>query len=284
MSWFDEIRESLTRSPVIGYAPDTAPATEPTALAALVLIASGERTAATAAIEFLNQCQGEDGSVGIRQDQPSPGWPTSLAILAWLADKREEHQLRIRSAVDWILQAKGKAQPQSTDFGHNTELVAWSWADNTHSWIEPTALHVLALRAAGHVKHPRTREGVQMLLDRQLPAGGCNYGNTSVLGQMLRPHLQPTGIALLALAGEPDSAGRIDKSLAYLRRTLGVQTTATSLAWGLLGLAAHKTPIPTAEGWLAAAYQRVQAHDHSPHKLALLALASLGPALLTPSI
>jgi len=50
--------------------------------------------------------------------------------------------------------------------------------------------------------HPRADEAVQLMLDRILPGGGCNYGNTIVLDQLLRPHIQPTGIVLLALAGD----------------------------------------------------------------------------------
>ena len=59
-----------------------------------------------------------------------------------------------------------------------------------------------------------------LLLDRQLPSGGCNYGNTSVLGQMLRPHVQPTCVALLALAKEQDQGSRIAKSVSWLRKAL----------------------------------------------------------------
>jgi hypothetical protein len=115
-----------------------------------------------------------------------------------------------------------------------------------------------------------------MLIDRQLPGGGCNYGNTRVLGQLLRPHVQPTGIALLALAGEPDEGGRIARSVAWLRRSLGPQTTAASLAWGLIGLNAHSVQTPEAEGLLKNASDRVMRRDRSHHKLALLALAAQG--------
>ena len=93
----------------------------------------------------------------------------------------------------------------------------WPWVLGTHSWIEPTAFNVLALKAAGRGEHPRTREAVRLLVDRLLPTGGCNYGNTTVLGQQLRPHLAPTGLVLLSLAGEQINDSRIAKSLAYLQ-------------------------------------------------------------------
>jgi hypothetical protein len=182
----------------------------------------------------------------------------------------------IGRAVAWLLQSCGETAEDSADFGHNAQLVGWSYAEATHSWIEPTALAVAALKAAGQAAHARTREGVRLLVDRQLPAGGCNYGNTQVLGQMLRPHVQPTGIALVALAGEEDASGRVARSIAWLRRSIGQQTTTASLCWGLLGLAAHGVAVPQAGDWLAAAHDRTAAQGNSPHKLALLALAAKG--------
>ncbi len=114
------------------------------------------------------------------------------------------------------------------------------------------------------------------MIDRLLPGGGCNYGNTVVLGQMLRPHIQPTGIALLALSGETDASGRLAKSVAWLGRSIGPETTAASLAWALLGLRAHGALPTQADDWLAAAESRTNKTGKSPHKLALLALAAKG--------
>lgn len=280
--WQGTILLSLVREPLIGYAPSSLPATEPTALAALILIAHGKKDLARPALDFLTSIQSPDGSVGVRKGEPEPQWPTSLAVLAWRAWDPAAYAANIERGVSWILQAKGNAMVQTADMGHNTQLVGWSWAEGTHSWIEPTAFHVLALKATGRGEHPRTREAATLLLDRQLPSGGCNYGNTSVLGQMLRPHVQPTGIALLALAGETDQGNRIAKSVAWLRNALSKNTTPASLSWGLLGLTAHGVTLPNGADWLATAFERVQAHDQSPYKLALLTLAAAGPGLLIP--
>ena len=113
-----------------------------------------------------------------------------------------------------------------------------------------------------------------MLLDRQLPGGGLNYGNTFVLGQLIRPHVQPTGIALLALAGETNIEPQVAKTLAWLRRSLSPETTPQSLAWALLGLRAHHVELPESNDWLAAAADKVRRADRSPYKFALLALAA----------
>jgi hypothetical protein len=162
--------------------------------------------------------------------------------------------------------------------GHNTTLVGWPWIEETHSWIEPTAMHVLALKAVGQSGHPRTREAVRLLIDRLLPAGGCNYGNTVVMDQVLRPHLQPTGLAMLALAGESVRDGRIEKSLDYLTAELSPRTASGSLCYGLLGLAAHGCLPADASRWLEMTFRRTVARDASPYRLALVALAALGTA------
>jgi hypothetical protein len=276
MSWLDQTLDELTRRPVCGYASDAAPAAEPTALAAIALHVHGRSEASRPALDWLAKIQSDDGSVGVREGEATPAWPTSLAVSAWKAIAPEQFGGRIERAVTWILSARGETTPRAVEFGHDTEIAAWSYAEATHSWIEPTALHVIALKAAGRGEHARTRDGVRMLIDRQLPDGGCNYGNTSVLGQMLRPHVQPTGVALLALAGEDDPSGRIEKSVTWLRQAIGPRTTAASLGWALLALRAHGALPDQADDWLVAAHRRVQGHDRSPHKLALLALAAKG--------
>jgi hypothetical protein len=276
MSWLDSALDTLTRRPTCGYGVDAAPASEPSALAALALHVHGRVEAARPALEWLAKIQGDDGSVGVRAGEATPAWPTSLAVIAWKACAEERFGGRIERAVAWILSARGESTARAVEFGHDTEIAAWSYAEATHSWIEPTALHVVALKTAARGEHTRTRDGVRMLIDRQLPDGGCNYGNTSVLGQMLRPHVQPTGIALLALAGEADSSGRVATSVQWLRHAIGPRTTAASLSWALLALRANGVLPDQADQWLAAAHKRVLSHDRSPHKLSLLALAAKG--------
>ena len=85
--------------------------------------------------------------------------------------------------------------------GHDPLLKGWPWIDGTHSWIEPTALNVLALKATGHAQHERVLEAIRMILDRQLPHGGWNYGSTYVFGKEHLPMPESTGAALTGLAG-----------------------------------------------------------------------------------
>jgi hypothetical protein len=272
----DRTLDYLAPRAVCGYAPGQTPASEPTALAALALTLHGRTAAAGTALEFLAESQQENGGVGVRKTEPAPQWPTSLAILAWRAARDSRYRDNRRQATQRLLALRGETMPRTPDLGHDTTLAAWPWVAGTHSWVEPTALAVLALKAVGYGEHPRTREAVRLLLDRQIPGGGCNYGNTFCLGQKLRPHVQPTGIALMALAGESDGAARIASSRAWLARSLNAETATASLCWGLLGLAAHDATPPEADAWLEAASRRVMQKDGSPYKAALIALAAKG--------
>ena len=269
----------LAESPVCGYLAQDTGATEPTALVALALAAHGQRDAARQAADWLAVTQATDGSVSVRRNTDGPRWPTSLSVLAWHVVDRVAFAERIDRAVTWMLSIRGKTQARSSEIHHDSTLAAWPWVVGTHAWIEPTALHVLALKATGYGDHPRVREAVRMLVDRQIPGGGCNYGNTGVLGQTLWPHVQPTGLALWALGGENLGAGRIKASVAWLQQALCQRTTCMSLAWGLLGLRAQDAhlgdTIPSgAADWIEQAHARNAAGQCSAYKTALLLLAA----------
>jgi hypothetical protein len=113
-----------------------------------------------------------------------------------------------------------------------------------------------------------------LLVDRLLDIGGCNYGNTFVLGQRLRPHIEPTGITLVALADESIDDPRIQRSCKYLESALTAETPPISLGYGLLGLIAHRPITDTMSERLAGAYRNMNQVDPSPVALALLSLAA----------
>ena len=176
----------------------------------------------------------------------------------------------------WLLSIQGETFERPPELGHDTQLAGWPWIEGTHSWIEPTALTVVALKAADHASHFRTREAVELLFNRQLPAGGCNCGNTIVLGQAGLPHVQPSGMAMLALSGEPERGQKISRSLSYLKRSVQREWGTASLCWASMGLAAHDQQPANLNDLLFRAFQRTWKQDRSPQKLALLVLASLG--------
>jgi hypothetical protein len=268
----------LARASTWSYQVGGPSASEPAALTALALACHGDFEAAKRPAHWLAEIQARDGAVGVVASQTTPAWATSLAILAWNFLGKLTEQACFADcqdrAIRWSLAARGTTSARQAHVGHDTTLAGWSWADNTHSWVEPTALFVMALKTVGLAEHPRTREAVRLLIDRLLPEGGCNYGNTVVLGQTLLPHVQPTGLALAALAGEVASDPRIEMSLLYLERELSGETTTASLCYGLLGLAAHGMRPAQATGWLATALDRETSQETSCYKLALLALAA----------
>lgn len=280
MDWLGNALDRLADQSVWGYRIGGQEATEPTAWTALALSAHGLPREAQAACRRLAALQAADGSLGIAPSQNEPCWPTGLAVLAWCAasldsaDPVNEYRENVTRAVGYILALRGETLPPSESFGHDTSLAGWPWVAGTHSWVEPTAISVLALKVAGQGGHERAREGVRLLADRLLPSGGCNYGNTVVLGQRLRPHLHPSGLALMALAGESDPAGRAARTLDYVEAALS-PTTAASLASGLMGLAAHARWPARAAAWLESAAGRPGVME-SPYRLALLAAAALG--------
>lgn len=218
--------------------------------------------------------QRKDGRVSITADQPDAIWPTALAVLAWqgAAAHREAQQ----QAIHFLLNTFGTHGPRPNDspLGHDPSIPGWPWVIATHSWVEPTALALLALNISGKADHLRARQATRMLLDRQLASGGWNYGNTWVYGQELRPMPAPTGLALQALAGRAEPA-EVEKSLSYLESIIDHTRTPFSLAWALLGLSAWKKRPHSAKDLIAESLGRQHIlGDFPTTHLSLLLLAA----------
>ena len=186
---------------------------------------------------FLAREQSGDGRVGVNREHPASYWPTPLAILAW--QNSPASQIAQSRAVHFLLATTGIHVPRKSDdpWAHNTILKGWPWIDGTHSWVEPTATCVMALRATGHGQHDRVREAIRMMLDRQLPHGGWNYGNTLMFGRELHPMPESTGAALTGLAGVVGRE-KVARSIDFLQGEVDRLRTPISLGWSLLGLAA----------------------------------------------
>lgn len=272
--WRQQALDDLARQPICGYRPSATPHSEPTALTALALQSHGLTQEAAKAAHWLAKCQSKDGSLGVSSTEQQPSWPTSLAVLVWKA-LGSAWSDRADRAIQWIISVQGDTIENTGNLvGHDTQIPGWPWVQGTHSWVEPTALNVVALKASQHNDHRRCIVGVRMLIDRLLPAGGCNYGNTVVLGQALKPHVMPTGLTLLALAKEPDGDMRIRAAVDYLLDAISGHTTTASLSYALLGLAAQGVTLPHTQAVLASAVQRTNKNHASPVQLALALLAA----------
>ncbi|WP_243310514.1 hypothetical protein [Fundidesulfovibrio agrisoli] len=222
----------------------------------------------------LASCQTAQGAVPFLPDTPDAIWPTPLAMFAWLGAPGFEGNLR--SAQTYLLQTNGAHWPRKPDspISHDPALRGWPWTLKTHSWIEPTALAILALAAAGSGGHPRVEEGRRMILDRQLPAGGWNYGNVMVYGQELLPNPECAGQALAALAGSCPPA-EVSNSLDWLERQTPGLRTPFALSWAVLGLSAWGRRPDDASGLIARCLEmQEQLGPFETWHLALLLLAA----------
>jgi len=291
-SWIQSARRDLValcgQSGAWGYRIGHPPSVEPTALACLGLLASApaavsavELEIAQKAADWMQVIQQPDGSLRVSKASTSPGWATPYGLLLW-SNCTGEEDAKARACA-WLLGNEGEQLDQfnQTDrlVGHDASLVGWPWVIGTHSWLEPTAMAILALRRAGLYDHPRIKAGTKLILDRALNAGGWNYGNKAVFGTELRPQPGPTGLALLALASLGKKTRAVAAALEYLRQALTEIQAPVSLGWGVLALRAHKVCPTEAEMWLARSYLRTSGKPDAAMGLALLLLASSERAL-----
>lgn len=211
---------------------------DPTAWGILALAAYGRSAELIdQSRQMLIREQLPDGRVCVNRTHPASYWPTTLAILAW--QDSESCSKAQQRAIRFLLETTGFHFPRTSDApsAHDTLLKGWPWVGETHSWVEPTAIGIMALKTTGHGHHDRVKEAVHMVLDRQLPHGGWNYGNTHVFGTELHPMPESTGAALAGLAGMVEER-EVARSLEYLEAEVDRLRTPISLGWALVGLGA----------------------------------------------
>jgi len=268
-----------------GYESGHAASAEPTALACLALATENHAGDALGrGLDWLARTQQNDGAVAVAPHVSLSCWPTSLAILAWLKAP-SPHGIsladRIRRAVDWLLHTEGRTlASDSAVYGHNTLLKGWPWVAGTHSWVEPTAYAILALRAASAGNHSRVREAVELLLNRAIPNGGWNYGNRSMFNNTLRPFPAQTGIALAALSAQATNDS-IQTAIHYLQFELERVRTPFSLGWGIIGLTAWDQRPSSADIWLTECAARLDGKPIHPVFDSVLLLAGAERCPLT---
>ncbi|MBI1922543.1 MAG: terpene cyclase/mutase family protein [Geobacter sp.] len=248
---------------------------EATAWGAIALKMAGARNdLISSALDKLASIQSSDGRVSFYSDHPEVFWPTPIALLAWHGS--DLHRQNIRRAIDFLLGITGFhwQKPAGYPCDYDTAIRGWPWVTDAHSWVEPTALSLLALNVAGYGDHERCSEGIRMLLDRQLPHGGWNYGIPVMYEHEVPPQTHTTGIALAALEG--CATGEVvHKSIDYLKKEISVTNTPLSLCWSILGLSAWgMRPSPT-ERLLAEAHNlRHKYGDFDTTLLSLLVIAN----------
>jgi hypothetical protein len=254
---------SFSVSPRSGSRPDA------TAWAAIALHLAGQAPELVRkARASLAARQQTDGGVPLLEGSEQIKWPTPLALLAWLPDA--DFRRNAEAATEHLLTHSGehKLEDKGDIVGHDTSLRGWPWIYGTHSWVEPTSIVLLALRAAGKSQHERALEATRMLLNRQLPEGGWNYGNTRVFRNTLLPTPESTGHAL---AGLIDLATKdtLAKSISFLQGPEGDARTPLTASWRVLGLSAWGEPPADANDAILQALQRQE--RYGPYDTPLLA-------------
>ena len=139
----------------------------------------------------------------------------------------------------------------------------------------------MAMRHCEAATHQRAKEAAHLLVDRQLPTGGANYGNTFVLGQMLRPHILPSAMSMVALHNVRPVPRKLRPTLRYLQDEINRPIAALSLAWTIHALSSAEAVSNSAlrlefEWPLREAIKRLIGKRNNAHRENLLLLASQG--------
>ena len=206
------------------------------------------------ATDFLLNLQNPNGSwPAFLGDDHVGSWTTSLVLIA-LRSAADASGQRAQGG-EWLIHSAGKESTwfwkwkfRTTDrhVRFDPDKFGWPWFPDTNSWVVPTAFAILALTQPGtessEASKRRVEFGIQMLLDRCCPGGGWNAGNGIVYGCPMAPHPDDTAIALLALSSysrEPILKASVD----WLACVAPRLSAPWSLAWSILALVAHHSPI-----------------------------------------
>jgi len=218
-------------------------------------------------------------------DDQDGSWLTSLVAIT-LHGEVSAIPARLKG-VHWLLRSAGresnwfwkwKFRTADRHVRFDPEKFGWPWFPDTVSWVVPTAFAILALNLLPgscdgfDLVRSRLDLAIAMLVDRACPMGGWNAGNGVVYGAALRPHPDDTAIALLALHNRLRHPV-VETALTYLERIAPTLTSAWSLAWAILALAAHRRSITLLRRTLLDLTDLRYVEDTSTLALACLALA-----------
>ena len=236
-AYFDSVQESL----------------EATCLAELAL-APERRANSSAAIRFLLKAQlSDDGWPAFLGDSEG-SWTTALALCT--LNSTGDFTAAREKAFRWLCAERGreghwfwrwKFKTADRNVRFDPDKYGWPWVTGSASWVIPTAFSIIAIEQftvcnRSEESEKRIHLGVEMLLDRACVDGGWNSGNSLVYGVPLRPHVEATAIALLALQDEQRTE-MVQKSLSWLRQNATSVDSVSSLAWCILTLFVYQEPI-----------------------------------------
>jgi hypothetical protein len=201
---------------------------------------------------WLSAQQDPNGGFSFAGGLAPSAWVTALSLLALMRlDAIPQRTLR---AAQWLVVNEGRGlgwltwlafhlMPEDRRLRLNSDLKGWSWHPESFSWVEPTALALIALKKlrpqldASRVDE-RIRQGELLLYDRMCRGGGWNYGNSTVLGEDLPPFPNVTALALVALQDRASEAA-VQRSLEALDGMLAGHASGLTLSWSILCFLLH---------------------------------------------
>jgi len=244
-AYFDSVQESL----------------EATCLAELAL--APERHAnSSEAILFLLKSQLSDGGWPAFLGDSEGSWTTALALCT--LNSTGDFTAAREKAFRWLYAERGreghwfwrwKFKTSDRNVRFDPDKYGWPWVTGCASWVIPTAFSIIAIEQftvcnRSEESEKRIHLGVEMLLDRECVDGGWNSGNSLVYGVPLRPHVEATAIALLALQDE-QRIEMVQKSLSWLRQNAASVDSVSSLAWCILTLFVYQESVEPLKNRLA---------------------------------
>jgi hypothetical protein len=271
-----------------GYEPDQRANVEATSAVVLALADVAEAGPARArGLAWLVAAQHADGGWGYSPDDTESSWQSAWAV--WALAGSDSVSEECAKGVSWLLSVPS-AQFTADELSGVERILAidvsipsWPWRSGETTWVEPTALALVALRAAGAGEAARSRisAALDYLGDRRCRGGGWNFGNPYMLGSYLPARAQPTGCALLALAGLQPQRW-LSEDVGALRADMELDGGVVAWAWGILALRAVGAVDSHWQERLLARQSAGGGVHSSPFKTALAALA-LG-RLIPPSL
>jgi hypothetical protein len=265
-----------------GYYPGKASRLEPTCWALLALAATSNesigawRSSTESHFQFLARAQRPDGLLLDAPSLPNLGFNGLVALVCQQAGGPVCEAILAR-LVPALVRVKGisvKNTARSSDV-----LQGWPWIEETFSWVEPTALCLLALKRSRHAASTpaadaRIQEAEQVLLTRSCATGGWNYGNASVYDQDLRPYVPTTALGLMALA-DRRADPIVVRGIEFLQRGQLNERSGMALALTALCLRVHGLLSDEVEQALADDIARVKRLDNL-HIVAMVLYALSG--------
>jgi hypothetical protein len=266
-----------------GYGRGEPSTAEPTAAVTLALQDQPDPAVARSrGLDWLAAAQHRDGGWGLTREDAESGWQTAWGALALARSKLPDGA--VDRAIGWLLKVKQLKLEDDEQQRETRKLLAidpalrgWPWLPGQATWVEPTALAILALAEAPPTPaiSVRTDEAVRYLKDRRCTGGGWNVGNPVMLGASLLPRAEPTAWVLLALARLARDAIE-PKDLAALRFCMQHDGGTLALAWGLLALRALGEDDPIASARLADMGNTETGWNNNPYHTAVAVLAERG--------